>query len=107
MVNLMAAQRPVSHANDDLAAPSKEKPASVHGVAMAVRQDIECQLSSVAVPAGSAPGNILSRLASGDEALAKSEDEAAEPLPGELYMQNCAICNGGACPCSCGAITPA
>ncbi len=107
MINLMAAQPPVSYANDGVAASLKENPASVHGVVMAVRQDIECQLSSIALPAGSVPGNIMSRLASGDETLAKSEDEAAEPLPGELHMQNCAVCNGGACPCSCGAITPA
>ena len=107
MVNLMTSLRPVSHANDGLTAPSKEKPASANGVIMAARQNVVCQLSSIAVPAYSAPGDLMSRLASGQETLAKSGDEAGEPSPGELYMQGCAICNGGACPCSCGAITQA
>ena len=109
MVDLMAPLRHGSYVNDTLSSSLHEKSASSGGLVMSVRQNVVRQLSYDALPADSVSNSLASRLGafSRDETLAASEDEVAEPSSGELYMQSCAICNGGACPCTCGAITPA
>lgn len=108
MVGLMAPLRHGSYASDSLSSSLHEKSASSGGLVMSVRQNVVRQLSYDALPADSVSNSLASRLGvSCDETLAASEDEVAEPLSGELHMQSCAICNGGACPCTCGAITPA
>ena len=108
MVGLMAPLRHGSYANDSLSSSLHEKSASSGGLVMSVRQNVVRQLSYDALPADSVSNSLASRLGvCCDETLAASEDEVAEPLSGELHMQSCAICNGGACPCTCGAITPA
>ena len=109
MVDLMAPLRQGSHANGSLSASLSEKSTSSSGLVMSVRQDVERLMSFDALPAYSVSSDLMSRLGSfsRDETSAASEDEVGEPLPGELHMQSCAICNGGACPCTCGAITPA
>ena len=106
MVGLMAPLAHGSYANDSLSSSLHEKSASSGG--LSVRQNVVRQLSYDALPADSVSNSLASRLGvCRDETLVGSEDEVAEPLSGELHMQSCAICNGGACPCTCGAITPA
>ena len=114
MVDLMASLRFDSHVNDTFVIPPKARSSASSGGMITAHQDITGQLLSVAVPAdllsegalGSRSASLGSAAQFAGQSNEASEPEAMEALPGELYAQSCAICNGGACPCSCGAITP-